>query len=159
MKIEMQVVDTFLAFCTYRAFSPRNQDCFACTKNINKLKDCGMGGKEFYLMLTWQCSVQPIHCENKIRKIAELCTGPPYWCSTLVHQYGGQNYLREERETLLPKSSVALRNAFVIIFSTILLGYQAKMVRIGIIVALSDTHFVYSQGTVLICQGNTFRCG
>ena len=27
------------------------------------------------------------------------------------------------------------------IFSTILLGYQAKMVRIGIIVALSDTHF------------------
>ena len=28
-----------------------------------------------------------------------------------------------------------------VVFSTILLGYQAKMVRIGIIVALSDTHF------------------
>ena len=50
MKIETQVVDTLLAFCTYRAFSPRNQDCFACTKNVNKLIDCGVGGKEFYLI-------------------------------------------------------------------------------------------------------------
>ena len=34
-----------------------------------------------------------------------------------------------------------VRKLSMIIFSTILLGYQAKMVRIGIIVALSDTHF------------------
>ena len=39
------------------------------------------------------------------------------------------------------KFIITLLFTYICIFSTILLGYQAKMVRIGLIVALADTHF------------------
>ena len=46
------------------------------------------------------------------------------------------------------------------IFSTILLGYQAKMVRIGIIVALSDTHFcILSRDCFNLSTGILFAVG
>ena len=58
------------------------QDRFACIKNINKLGDCVADGKEYIpQIVTWQFSLQLAYWENKIRKITELRTGPPYWCS------------------------------------------------------------------------------
>ena len=38
--------------------------------------------------------------------VLQLQRGPPYWCTSLVHQYGGQKCLREEKKILLPKSWV-----------------------------------------------------
>ena len=64
---------------TNRAFSPRKQDRFDSTKKLKRLTDYRVGGQEFIRqILTWQCSLQASYWKNKIRKLAELCMGPPY---------------------------------------------------------------------------------
>ena len=88
-----------------------HQDHFASIKNINKLRDSAVRGKKHIPQIsTWQCYCNQVIGKTKFGKITELCMGPPHWCSKLGHQYGHQNFLREERKILLPKSSVALWN-------------------------------------------------
>ena len=56
-----------------------------------------------------------------------------------------------------PRAAI-LFSSFPTLFSTSLLGTR-KIEELEHRLALSDPHFVYSQGTVLIFHGNTFPCG
>ena len=65
----------------------------------------------------WEGCITAKFLGKQIGKITELCMGPPYPCSTLVHQYGGKTCLREEKKILLSQSCTAPWNALVTIFN------------------------------------------
>ena len=80
----------------YIVFTKRTRS-FACIKIINKLRDCRVGRNKYIpQVLIWQCLQQSYY----------ISMGPPYWCTSLIHQYGAAKSagLREEKKILLPKS-------------------------------------------------------
>ena len=73
-----------LGIMTYRGLSPRLLDRSACIKNSNKLRESGVGGKEYISqILTWHWSFQPNYREHNSALIGSailvLHSSTPIW--------------------------------------------------------------------------------